>query len=243
MRIAVIIQARMNSERLPGKVLSPVLGRPLLEYQIDRVERVDFPHELVIATTLGSADDPLASFCKKKGVACYRGSENDVLARTAEAAATCSAEAVVRLTGDCPLTDPKILDHVVGRFLERAGRVDYVSNVLRRTYPRGLDCEVFTRSALESAHKFAALPAEREHVTLYIYSRPERFRLMGVENAVDESLHRWTVDTAEDLELVRRILTELYPADPKFEMNDVLKLLAVHPDWASVNRAIQQKGV
>lgn len=243
MKIAVIIQARMNSERLPGKVLAEVLGKPLLGYQIERVRRVMFSHELMIATTRGSSDDPVAAFCKKNDVACYRGPENDVLGRYAEAAARVSAEAVVRLTGDCPLTDPIIVESVVDRFQKHAGEVDLVSNVLKRTYPRGLDCEVVSQSALQRALESAVLPAEREHVTLHLYNHPEHFRLIGVENAADESRHRWTVDTAEDLELVRRILTALYPVNPGFVMNDVLKLLAAHRDWMAVNREIKQKEV
>lgn len=238
----MILQARMNSERLPGKVLTQLLGRPLLEYQIDRVERVKFPHELMLATTLNSADDPLAEFCEKKGVACYRGSESDVLGRYAEAAVICSAEAIVRLTGDCPLIDPDVIDRVVGRFLENADKVDYVSNVLKRTFPRGLDCEIFSAAALTRAHETAALPSEREHVTLFMIRHPELFRLMGVENDADESRHRWTVDTSEDFELVRRILTELLPVQPRFGMKDILKLVAAHPDWEIVNRLVRQKG-
>ena len=241
MKICVILQARMGSERLPGKVLKEVLGKPLLGYQCQRLERVKLKNETVIATSIAASDDAIVDFCRKAAIVCFRGPEEDVLARFEGAARSRSADVVVRLTGDCPLIDPEIVDRVIGFYLKNSSSYDYVSNVLKRTYPRGMDCEVFSYRALQEADREARLPAEREHVTRFIYSHPERYRLGGVTHSEDQSRHRWTVDTPEDFELVRKILTELYPKKPDFTLNDVLTLLAAHPEWEKLNAHVRQK--
>ncbi len=232
----------MGSERLPGKILKEVLGKPLLGYQCERLARVTLKEKLVIATTTHRADDEVVEFCKNRGLICFRGSEEDVLARYYEAATREGAEVVVRLTADCPLIDPELVDQVIRFYSENRSKFDYVSNVLERTYPRGMDCEVFGYSTLAEAHRQAQLKMDREHVTRFIYSHPERYRLGGVTAAgKNESHRRWTVDTPEDFELIRKVLTELYPKNPNFLMADVLALLARHPDWENLNAHIQQK--
>ncbi len=241
MKVCVIAQARMGSDRLPGKVLKEVLGKPLLGYQCERLARSKMTDELIIATTTALADDAVVEFCRKNSLVFFRGSEEDVLERFYKAALRQRAQVVVRVTADCPLIDPEILDRVIAFYLENRPRFDYVSNVLMRTYPRGLDCEVFGFTVLEEAAREARLQDEREHVTPFIYKHPERYRLGHVTQAVDESRRRWTVDTPEDYEFVKRILTELYPKDPYFTMKDVLELLDRHPQWEELNVHIQQK--
>lgn len=170
-----------------------------------------------------------------------RGDEADVLGRYAEAAKACQADAIVRLTGDCPLTDPDVIDRVATAFLHRPGSVDYASNTLIRTDPRGLDTEIFSADALSRADREAKSEAEREHVTLYMYRRPEAFRLLNVPGERDLHLHRWTVDTQEDFTLVARIVETLYPQLPRFGMADVLALLERNPSWPSINAHVAQK--
>ena len=198
-------------------------------------------NEIVIATGAGFADDPIADFGRKNDLICFRGSEEDVLSRYIQAALARSADTVVRLTADCPLIDPEIVDQVIGFYLKNRSGYDYVSNVLRRTYPRGMDCEVFSALVLSEAHREAKLRVEREHVTAFIYGHPERYRLGGVTHSSDQSRHRWTVDTPEDFELIGKILTELYPKNSFFTMRDVLALLELHPEWEALNSHVQQK--
>lgn len=237
--IAIIVQARMGSTRLPGKVLAPVLGRPLLEYQLERLGRSTLASSILVATTVGSRDDAIVGLCRRLGVAAFRGDETDVLRRYMQAATLADADVVVRSTADCPLIDPSVVDEVIGRLL--ASKCDYASNTLTRTFPRGLDVEAMTRTALEAAHRDAVDPADREHVTRFLYRHPERFRLCSVERAQDLSSERWTVDTREDLELVRRILETLYPGQPSFGINEVVALLDRHPDWRGLNAEVAQR--
>ncbi|MFC3801231.1 cytidylyltransferase domain-containing protein [Cohnella sp. GCM10012308] len=241
MRTAAIVQARMGSTRLPGKVLMRAAGLPLLQHELQRVSRAKRIGEIVVATTREPADDPIAALCRKLGCRCMRGDEADVLGRYAEAAKACQADAIVRLTGDCPLIDPAVIDRVTSAFLDRSTTVDYASNTLVRTDPRGLDTEVFSAEALQRTAREADQPAEREHVTLYMYRHPDRFRLLNVPGARDLQAHRWTVDTPEDFELVSRILAALYPQRPHFGTPDVLALLDRNPAWLSINADIAQK--
>ena len=243
MKTLIIVQARMNSERLPGKVLKKVLGKPLLKYEIERLKRVRSAGGVLVATGDDGSNDAIADFCRAEKVTFFRGPEEDVLSRFYGAAKEHSAETIVRVCADSPLVDPAVTEKTLRHFQKNPGRFDYVSNVLRRTYPRGLDCEVFSFKALEEAHREAREKSEREHVTPFIYNHPERYRLGGVENDTDESRYRWTVDTAEDFELIRAILTELYPLKPDFEMADVLKLYAKHPEWRKINEHVRQKAV
>jgi spore coat polysaccharide biosynthesis protein SpsF len=241
MRVAVIVQARMGSTRLPGKVLKPVLGKPLLSYQFERLRRARTANVLVLATSTLPADDALEAWAMAEGVLCVRGSESDVLDRFRAAAAAARADVVVRVTGDCPLIDPGVLDDAVTLFLAE-GAKGYGSNCNpERTFPRGLDVEVFSREALEEAAREAKSPAEREHVTPYLIRRPERFPPVLLHSGESFGSLRWTVDAPEDFELVKRVLEALHPANPGFGWREVLALLKRHPDWAALNAHVEQK--
>lgn len=243
MTTLIIVQARMTSTRLPGKVLLPIAGRPMLSYQLERLRRARRADRIVIATTCNATDDPIVDLCAAEGVDCTRGSENDVLSRYFEAASRFGADTVVRVTSDCPLIDPQLIDSAIDAYANEAGNCDYVSNMIEPSWPYGMAVEVFSARALAEAHAEATEAAEREHVTPFIYWRPGRYRLKSLRMQPDLSDHRWTVDTPEDFELVRRILETLYPRNSCFEMADVLALLAEHPDWMAINRHIVQKAV
>jgi spore coat polysaccharide biosynthesis protein SpsF len=241
MKTLIIIQARMTSTRLPGKVLKSVLGKSLLEYQLERLGRVCNIEGLVVATTTNKADQPIVALCQSLNVPIFRGSQADVLSRYYEAALAHGADLVVRVTSDCPLIDPAVVSEVIGFYQAHPDAYDYVSNTLDRTYPRGLDVEVFSFKVLEQAHREAAQADEREHVTPFIYRHPQRFRMAQVRQPADHSAERWTVDTPEDFELIRCILEALYPKNPKFDQADVLALLEAHPHWRALNAGIEQK--
>lgn len=243
LKTVIIIQARMGSTRLPGKILKEVLEKPLLSYQIERLKRVTLADEIVLATTTNSLDQKVVDFCRQEQISFFRGSEDDVLSRYTEAAKHFDAKVVVRVSGDCPLIDPKIVDKVIGFYFQHYPTYHYVSNTLERTYPRGLDVEVFSLSALEQAAKASTRPEEREHVTPYIYRHPELFALANVAHSTNESHHRWTVDTEEDFQLIAKILKTLYPKNPDFTMDDILELLKKHPDWMLINAHIRQKPI
>jgi spore coat polysaccharide biosynthesis protein SpsF len=195
----------------------------------------------VIATTTNATDDPIVAWCAQEGCDVTRGPEADVLARYAQAATACGAAVVVRLTSDCPLIDPALIDVAVARF--SAAGCDYLSNMLQPSFPYGLAVEVMTAQALAVAQAEADDPQEREHVTPFIYWRPERFRLESLTTSPDLSGHRWTVDTPQDFELVSRILQAMAPRHPGFGWREVLALLAQHPEWGKINAQIEQKAV
>jgi len=239
MTTTVVVQARMGATRLPGKVLKPIAGRPMIDYQLERLRRVKNASRIVIATTDQPADDAIAAFCAEAGVDCARGSEADVLARYHDALQRFPADAVVRVTADCPLIDPAVVDAAIAAFAPQ--QYDYVSNMLEHTYPYGMAVEVMSADALREAHREARRPEEREHVTPFIYRHPERYRLKSLTVTPNLSHHRWTVDTPEDLQLVSRILQALYPRKPQFTMQDVLELLDEHPDWCRINAHVQQR--
>ncbi len=239
MRIIIIVQARMGSERLPGKVLKEVLGRPLLSYLLERLKFVSEATEIVVATTVLNGDDAIENLCQKEGVKVFRGSSEDVLERYYLAAKKSAADVVVRITGDCPCTDPKIIGEVITFYTKNIA--DYVSNTLERTFPIGMDVEVFSMKALERAYEMAKDPAEREHVTPYIYRNPQFFSCLNVPSKNNYSNYRLTVDTSEDFELIRKIIETLYPVNPKYSMNDIISLLHQHSDWILINAHVKQK--
>lgn len=243
LKVVIIVQARMGSSRLPGKILKEVLGKPLLSYEIERLKNVKLADELLIATTTNSLDQTVVDLCFKEKVVVFRGSEEDVLLRYHEAAKVSHADVIVRLTADCPLIDPKIVDEAIHLFLTHHPNYDYLSNVQERTYPRGMDVEVFSRKSLEEAFRCAKVNEEREHVTLYFYRHPEKFRIMGFQTQEDHSHLRLTVDTSHDFALIRQIIEHLYPAKPRFSLADILKLLKKYPDWCELNRHVKQKEV
>ena len=241
MRVVATIEARMRSTRLPGKVLKPILGRPMLALMIERLRRVQHLDDIVIATTGDISCDPIEDLARLVGVGCYRGSEEDVLDRVLQAARQARADVIVETTGDCPLIDPETTNDVIRTFLR--ANVDYCSNVLERTYPRGMDVQVFPISVLAEVARLTNDPTDHEHVSLYIYSHPERFRLLNVcsnLSSQDAEL-RLTVDTPEDFELVTRIYEALYPANPLFSLSDILELFARQPQLREINGHIQQK--
>jgi spore coat polysaccharide biosynthesis protein SpsF len=241
MKVVAVIQARMNSTRLPGKILYKVMDQTLLEIQIERVKRVPLIDEIIVATTTNPGDEPIVDLCRKLRIAYYRGSELDVLTRYYEAASLFKADVVVRLTSDCPVIDPFTIDRVISHYLFHSANLDYVSNFLRRSYPRGMDTEVFSIEALRIAHHEATLIHDREHVTPYIYTHSDRFRLEPVQYITNESHHRWTVDTKEDFQLISKIIESLYPTKPEFTLEDMLALLQEHPEWSEINAFVQQK--
>lgn len=242
MKVIAIIQARMGSTRLPAKVLKDLIGEPLLAHVIARTSRAQTLAQVVVATTQQPADDAIVDLCQQRGWSYSRGSELDVLDRYYQAAKTYEADIVVRITSDCPLIEPTVIDKIVGVFLQRQPKLDYVSNTLsERTYPRGLDVEVIRFEALARAWTDDDNPAWREHVTPYIYRHPELFQMHTVTHATDYSHLRWTVDTPQDLDLIQRIYEAF--GHNRFSWHEVLDLLAQHPDWSTINQDVQQKAV
>lgn len=241
MKTVIIVQARMTSTRLPGKVVKKVLGKPLLEYQIERLKRVKLADEIVVATTINEADQPVVNLCDRISVPYFRGSEADVLSRYHGAAKARQAHTVVRLTADCPIIDPHVVDRVIGFYLNHDSKFDYVSNCLLRTYPRGMDTEVFSFRALNEAFNEATEQQDREHVTPFMYRQPQRYRLANVSYHEDQSHHRWTVDTQEDFELIMRIIEALYQIKREFCLEDVLNLFKEDPDLFLINAHVEQK--
>ena len=239
MRTVAIIQARLGSTRLPGKVLSDIAGRSMIARVIERADRIHGIGEVVVAIPDLAADDRLANAVTRLDRRVVRGPADDVLARYVLAMERAGAEAIVRITADCPVLSPSISSAVVAAFV--SDPVDYASNTLKRTYPRGLDTEVFRAESLRQAADEATTPAEREHVTPFIWRRPERFRLRSVQAGIDRSSMRWTVDTEEDLALIRTIYAELGKDD--FDTDEILALIAMRPDLAAINAGIAQKGI
>lgn len=240
MKIVAIIQARMGSTRLPGKVLEELAGVPMLVRCVTRVLQARLVDEVIVATTAKQVDASIVDLCQANGFAYFRGSEHDVLDRYYGAAVATSAESVVRITSDCPLIAPDVIDRVVQEFVTLQPRVAYACNFLpKRTYPRGLDVEVFRFEALETAWREDTNAAWREHVTPYINRAPERFAAHGVVHDVDYSGYRWTVDTLEDLQFARRVYDHF--GDDDFSWHDLLRVLERHPEWAAINQHVQQR--
>ena len=231
----------MTSTRLPGKVLKQVLGKPLLEYQIERLKRVKLADQIVIATTTNYTDQPIVDLCDRLSIASYRGSEDDVLARYHGTAITYQADVVVRITSDCPIIDPQVIDQVIQSYLDANPKYDYVSNCSTRSYPRGMDTEIFTFQSLNEAFYQANAQSDREHVTPFIYRKSNRYNLGQINYVENHSTHRWTVDTLEDFELIKKIIENLYPLKPEFSLEDCLELLSQNPAWMAINQHIEQK--
>lgn len=230
-RTVAIIQARMGSSRLPGKVMQKIAGQPMLQHVVNRARRAGLVDQVVVATSTAAADNAVAGYCFWHDIACVRGSENDVLDRYHQAAQQVKAEVIVRITSDCPLHDPTVIDCVIAAFLR--GSFDYVSNIDPPTFPNGVDTEVFTAAALERAWHEARLPSEREHVTPYLRSGRGGFQTGNVAQAKDTSEHRWTVDEAADLAFVRAVYHAMRGAE--FGMEDLLILLRDNPSLRQIN--------
>lgn len=229
----IIIQARSDSKRLPGKVLSYIEGKPLIWHVINRAKRMK-RGQVIVATTTRKLDGDIVRIANRAGVRCFRGKTNDVLDRFFEAAIKFKANTIVRITADCPLIDPYEGDKVVTKFL--TGNYDYVSND-SKTYPNGLDTECFSFDALKKAWKEAKLKSEREHVTPYIWKNPEKFKIGTIHNSNKTRLShlRWSVDYADDLDFVRQVYSKLHTNRRIFLMKDILHLLKKEPNLAKIN--------
>lgn len=236
--ILAILQARVSSTRLPKKVLKPILGVPMLLREIERVKHSKLINRLIVAMSDDLTDDPLEELCKKNSIWYFRGNLNDVLDRFYQAALTCHPDHIVRLTGDCPLIDPHLIDQLIRFYID--GNFDYASNALEPTFPDGLDAEVFSFYALEKAWKEAKLPSQREHVTPFIYNKSGLFRVGSFKGSHDRSKLRWTVDEPEDFVFVENIYQELYPDRPNFLTGDILRILEKRPELLSLNRRIKR---
>jgi spore coat polysaccharide biosynthesis protein SpsF len=243
MRTEIYVQARMGSTRLPGKILKPIMDKPMLHYLVERLKRVTKANASVILTSTNVSDDVVVEFCEQENIPFFRGSENDVLARYYAAAFERKPDIIVRLTADCPLLEPEIIDSAIKTF-KKESKCDYVSTLLdKRTLPRGLDVEVFSYKALEKTFQEAIKPEEREHVTPYIYWHPELFKLKSIKYPKDYSQYRLTVDTKEDFLLIEKIYEILYPVKPNFNFQDVIDLLEHQPALVLINAHIQQKAL
>jgi spore coat polysaccharide biosynthesis protein SpsF len=241
-RRVAIVQGRMGSRRLPGKVLAEIQGSPLLARMLDRLARAEQLDEVAVATTHLPEDDPVAELCGARGTRCVRGHPTDVLDRYHQAADETDAEVIVRLTGDCPLIDPELVDLCLRTYLEADPPVDLVVNRLPwdRSYPIGLDTEVFGRAALEIAWREAKAPHQREHVVPFLYENPARFTMIVLEADGDYGAYRWTVDVPQDLEVVRRIYAAFGGRDD-FGWRDVLGLMERDPALAAINAGVAHK--
>ena len=242
-RIVATIEARMTSSRLPGKVLMEAAGKPMLQHMIERLQRVPSLDGVVVATTVNATDDPVVELAERLGVGYFRGSEADVLMRVLDAARAHDVDVIVETTGDCPLIDPALVEICVQGYLD-AG-VDYVSNVLERTYPIGMDTQVFATDVLADVARRTDDPDDHEHVSLYIYRHPEIYTLKNMPGPAqltrpDLAL---TLDTPEDFELLRAVFEALYPRDPAFGLGDILHLLDTDPSLADINAHIRRKHV
>jgi len=236
MKASVIIQARSGATRLPEKVLLKVMGKTILEYALERVCKAKNIENIILATTQEEEDIRIVNLAESLGVKSYRGSLEDVLDRYYQVAKLFGIEHVVRITADCPLIDPQIIDKAVGLYFE--SKADYCSNTLKETFPDGEDVEVLSFNALHSAWKNARLLSEREHVTPYIKNNPGIFKLVNFENNTDISAKRWTLDTKEDFIFIKAVLEGLYPINPDFNSEDVLEFLKQNPHLEEINKGI-----
>ncbi len=236
MKVVAIIQARMGSSRLPGKVLEAILEKPTLWHLINRLQTAQLVDKIVIATSINQQDKPIVKFAEENGIDCYAGSELDLVDRLYQTAREYGAEAMVRITGDCPLVDPLVVDRVTKYYLDGQGSLDYVSNVSPRTYPDGLDTEVFSLSALERVWQEVKDPREREMIPENFLEHPKKYRLGNVAYDRDLSAMRWTVDYPDDLKFITEIYRRLYREDKIFVMADILELLTKNPELPEINR-------
>ena len=214
--VIAIVQARMNSKRLPGKVLMDIAGRPMLWHVINRIKHSKYVNKTIIATTTNKDDKQIEDFCKTYDIDLYRGNEDDVLDRYYQCAELWNADTIVRITADCPLIDSEIVDEVIYSYLKNKDNFDGSSNTIKRTYPRGLDTEVISFSTLKRIWNNAKKDYQREHVTIYIYEHTRQFKLYSVENDIDLSHCRWTVDEKKDLKFIKEIYKSLYQEENIF---------------------------
>lgn len=242
-KIVATIEARYASTRLPGKTLLKICGKPTLELIIERLRRSKFINEIVVATTVNPDCGPIEELSRRLEVGCFRGSEEDVLDRVLKAAKAYNADVIVEFCGDETLIDPELADKVIAHYLNND--FDYVSNILNRRYPRGLDTQVFATKVLEEVSRLTNDPADRENVSLYIYEHPERYKLGSVD--APEELNypdwRWTLDTEDDFSFIKTVYEALYPKKKNFDSYDILDYLNKNPHLVDINRHIKQKAV
>jgi spore coat polysaccharide biosynthesis protein SpsF len=245
MNIAVIIQARFGSTRLPGKIVKLISGKPLLWHVWNRLTHSKMINDIIIATTTNSEDDQIESFCTENNIHFNRGSVEDVLSRYYETAIIFNVDIIIRITSDCPVIDPVILDDMINFFIVENSKykLDYLSNTFERTFPRGLDVEIFSFESLQKSFTEAKEMYEREHVTPYIYKHPEIFTIKNFFNEKDYSFHRWTVDTIDDLELIKEIYNSLYDENNIFLTKDILRLFDIRPELIKINQTVKQKNL
>ncbi|MEK9753123.1 MAG: glycosyltransferase family protein [Rhodospirillaceae bacterium] len=242
-RIVATIEARMTSSRLPGKVLMDGAGKPMLAHMIERLQRVPSLDGVVVATTVNATDDPVVDLAAGLGVGYFRGSEDDVLLRVLGAAQAHDIDVIVETTGDCPLIDPELVETCIQGYL--AAGVDYVSNVLERTYPVGMDTQVFATKVLADVARRTDDPVDHEHVSLFIYRHPEIYSLKNMPGSPELTRPELglTLDTPEDYQLLRAVFEALYPTNPGFSLVDILRLLDTDPKLAQINAHIRRKHV
>lgn len=241
MKVVCIMQARVGSSRLPGKVLKKICGKTVLEHDINRLRLVPNIDEIVIATTIEKQDNKIVEEANRLGVKYFRGSENDVLSRYYFAAKESNAKIIIRVTSDCPCLDYSIIKDMVNIFVEKNHNIDYMNNTLDRTYPRGYDVEIFTFEALENAFNNASKDYEREHVTPYLYDLNNKFRILSYKQLNDYSKYRVTLDTEEDLKVITTIYEALFNEKGYFLLQDVLEFLEKNPQVTMINEEIEQK--
>ena len=235
-KIVTVIQARSGSNRLPGKVMMEILGKPLLIRMVERVQRSELAGTIVVATTTEASDDIIEKLCETEGLLCYRGSRDDLLDRHYQVGKLYEADAVVKIPSDCPLIDPKVIDRVLQYYIDNG--FDFVSNLHPATYPDGNDVEVMSWASIAKAWQESTRTLEREHTTPYIWENPDRFKIgnLAWESGLDYSMtDRWTIDYPEDFTFIKTIYEQLYPADPAFDLQDILHLTRQNPDIFSIN--------
>ncbi|NFG60636.1 glycosyltransferase family protein [Clostridium sp. CMCC3677] len=241
MKVVCIVQARVGSTRLPGKVLKEICGKTVLEHDVNRLKLVPNIDEIVIATTVESQDDRILYEANRLGVKCFRGSENDVLSRYYFAAKENNADIVIRVTSDCPCLDYKILEDMINVFLSKVNNFDYMNNTIDKTYPRGYDIEIFSFYALKMAFNNTVKDYEREHVTPYLYDLNNNFRILSYKNLKDYSRYRVTLDTEEDFQVIKAIYEVLFKEKGYFLLEDAVDFLEKNYDIAQINAEIEQK--
>lgn len=240
-KIIATIEARMTSSRLPGKVLLPLAGKPALERLVERIRRSRYVDDIVVATTINNDDQPIIDLCKKIGCSYFRGSEEDVLSRVLEAAISVNGDIIVEITGDCPLIDHRHIDKVIELFY--SGEYDYASNTIERTFPDGFDVQVFPVHVLEEVDRLTQDPIDRVHVSYYIYSHPERYKLV---NWKAEGDMYWpglgiTLDEEDDYTLIKKIFEKLLPVNEDFSAEDIVNLLRKQPELVEINSDVRRK--
>ncbi len=236
--IGAIIQARMGSSRLPNKVLLDLAGKPVLEHIIERVKEAEKIEKIIVATSENKQDSQIVDLAKKTGIDHFQGKEEDVLDRFYQTAKFFQLDDIVRITGDCPMIDPEIIDQVIDLYQKE--QLDYANNSVPSSFPDGLDVEVFSFQALEKAQAEAKLSSQREHVTMYFWQNPEIFKQRTLKNSVDLSARRWTLDEKQDYQMFKKVFNQLYRKNPNFRLKDALLFFEQNPEIEKINQGIDR---